>query len=438
MKRTLDTEAATWMQDIASKALHHRSDQDAPPTSSPPAVTLGSLPPSEIVRILCDQIHHVADFSDLLLEAVSVVVVQAHDPRLNIAQAFLWLQEKSLLTIEALLYNPAPGIRFRASDLVRNLLLAPSMSLPTLAEQEAIHLRRWVLQVEHPLVQLVRVLRTTGGAGGASPTSTVPAAEGVVGGPSPQQNIVPLSPNDDLDALAAAAAVDSEAAKELLKQEGKVGTQLDRVIQRITAKMVDSHRRRRSAHDDKPQSPKDNDSGGAVQLSTTKTGTEAGGEECFDPFDLIIADAAAASNATSSSVKSSKSSASKSSAKASPLHHHHVSEFEKTVAHMCATFADKVTKEDSHGMTLYAKFYSIFECILKAALVERAHKEGLATEEDRHTSSSGCSSPSWGRGDDDLMRKLPHSSVLEVEGIVCNDVLAILAETVAEYVAGRT
>jgi hypothetical protein len=45
----------------------------------------------------------------------------------DLAQVFLWMQEKSLFGMGALLYNAAPGITFHAADLARNLFLAPFM-----------------------------------------------------------------------------------------------------------------------------------------------------------------------------------------------------------------------------------------------------------------------------------------------------------------------
>jgi hypothetical protein len=37
---------------------------------------------------------------------------------------FLWLQEKSLFGMGAILFNPTPGVKFHACDLIRNLLLS--------------------------------------------------------------------------------------------------------------------------------------------------------------------------------------------------------------------------------------------------------------------------------------------------------------------------
>lgn len=45
----------------------------------------------------------------------------------DLAQVFLWLQEKSLLGMGSLLQNLAPGVEFHAADMVRNILFAPFM-----------------------------------------------------------------------------------------------------------------------------------------------------------------------------------------------------------------------------------------------------------------------------------------------------------------------
>jgi len=58
-------------------------------------------------------------------------------------QVFLWLQEKSLFSMGSLLHNPAPGVPFRAADLLRNLVLAPSMRL-SLQEQELLYRKHWL------------------------------------------------------------------------------------------------------------------------------------------------------------------------------------------------------------------------------------------------------------------------------------------------------
>ena len=50
------------------------------------------------------------------------IEVQGND--VDMAQAFQWLQEKTLFAAGAVLWNPAPGIEFAACDLVRNALVS--------------------------------------------------------------------------------------------------------------------------------------------------------------------------------------------------------------------------------------------------------------------------------------------------------------------------
>lgn len=66
---------------------------------------------------------------------------------IHLGQVFLWLQEKSLVSMGALLWNPSPGENFLACDLVRNMLLAPFLSLP-MDEQEKIYREVWFDPIE--------------------------------------------------------------------------------------------------------------------------------------------------------------------------------------------------------------------------------------------------------------------------------------------------
>ena len=66
-----------------------------------------------------------------MLDGMGYIYVEILN-EIPLAQVFLWLQEKSLFGIGALLYNASPGIDFHASDLARNLLLAPFMEEPSL------------------------------------------------------------------------------------------------------------------------------------------------------------------------------------------------------------------------------------------------------------------------------------------------------------------
>jgi len=66
---------------------------------------------------------------------------------INMAQVFLYLQEKALMGEAALLFNPTPGIDFTAVDLARNLLLAPTMN-ESIEEQEKFFRQHWLAPIE--------------------------------------------------------------------------------------------------------------------------------------------------------------------------------------------------------------------------------------------------------------------------------------------------
>ena len=68
----------------------------------------------------------------------------------NLSQVFLWLQEKTLFGMGALLYNPSPGVNFNPSDLARNLLLSSFMNRD-IVEQEEIYRTRWLEPIEMKL-----------------------------------------------------------------------------------------------------------------------------------------------------------------------------------------------------------------------------------------------------------------------------------------------
>jgi hypothetical protein len=68
----------------------------------------------------------------------------------NMAQVFLWLQEKSLFGEGALLENKTPGVFFSGADMVRNLVLSPTMAMD-MAEQEEFHLQHWLRPLERRL-----------------------------------------------------------------------------------------------------------------------------------------------------------------------------------------------------------------------------------------------------------------------------------------------
>merc|ERR1712194_674821 len=63
---------------------------------------------------------------------MDVMAICVVDPQPGLAQqVYLWYQENTLMGEAALLMNPCPGIKLAASDLVRNLVLAPLLSMGT-------------------------------------------------------------------------------------------------------------------------------------------------------------------------------------------------------------------------------------------------------------------------------------------------------------------
>lgn len=74
---------------------------------------------------------------------MTIMFMEIVTPHLDLPQVFLYLQEKALLSAGTLLYNPTPGIKFEALDLVRNLYLANFANEPV-EEQEKIYRRSWL------------------------------------------------------------------------------------------------------------------------------------------------------------------------------------------------------------------------------------------------------------------------------------------------------
>lgn len=67
----------------------------------------------------------------------------------NMAQVYQWLQESSLLSMGALLFNPTPGVKMHACDLARNLFMSPWTG-ESLNEQERQHASLWLKTIETP------------------------------------------------------------------------------------------------------------------------------------------------------------------------------------------------------------------------------------------------------------------------------------------------
>jgi len=66
---------------------------------------------------------------------------------IHLGQWFLWLQEKSLFGLAALLCNNTPGIKFNAGDLVKNLLISAFIEKP-MEFQETLFSSNWIQPIQ--------------------------------------------------------------------------------------------------------------------------------------------------------------------------------------------------------------------------------------------------------------------------------------------------
>jgi len=108
---------------------------------------------SESGKTTCaSRVNALSALGHRLTSGMSMMYCEILTP-INLAQVFLWMQEKSLFGMGALLFNPSPGLDFQSFDLVRNLLMAPIMNEP-LAVQEDYHFRWWLQPIELALEAL--------------------------------------------------------------------------------------------------------------------------------------------------------------------------------------------------------------------------------------------------------------------------------------------
>ena len=84
--------------------------------------------------------------TDLALRKMAFHLIDIQND-INLTQVFLWLQEKTLFSEGALVFNPNPGVDFTCGDLVRNLMLASVMN-KNIDEQENFHKHMWLNRVE--------------------------------------------------------------------------------------------------------------------------------------------------------------------------------------------------------------------------------------------------------------------------------------------------
>jgi len=112
---------------------------------------LASIPASEKVSFLAGIIK-----SSLLWMRMMKVEVKSN---IHLGQWFLWLQEKSLFGFAALLCNNTPGVKFRAGDLVKNLLMSAFIEKP-MPVQEMLYADKWIQPIQNHVLDLDDFLKT--------------------------------------------------------------------------------------------------------------------------------------------------------------------------------------------------------------------------------------------------------------------------------------
>jgi hypothetical protein len=85
--------------------------------------------------------------TDTLMKAFSVMRMELV-ARGNVQQLFLWMQEKSLWGMGALLFNPTPGRDFESQDLVRNLLVSCFMQKEVRVQEQILE-SCWLQPIEN-------------------------------------------------------------------------------------------------------------------------------------------------------------------------------------------------------------------------------------------------------------------------------------------------
>lgn len=93
---------------------------------------------TEVFSILEWRVHQVIE-----MQLMAVIPLN----EINLGQVFLWFQEKSLIGVGALLYNPTPGIDFRPNVLIRNQLFTPFLN-ESLPQQEKLIREEWIETIE--------------------------------------------------------------------------------------------------------------------------------------------------------------------------------------------------------------------------------------------------------------------------------------------------
>jgi len=99
----------------------------------------------EDLRKRTDKLELLNEIYHQCLEKMSVTRVEVIND-IDMAQVFLWLQEKSLLS-GLMLVNTSPGEALGACDLVRNHLLSPILNKP-MKEQDTFYINAWIKPFE--------------------------------------------------------------------------------------------------------------------------------------------------------------------------------------------------------------------------------------------------------------------------------------------------
>ena len=152
---------ASFFECITAGAVHHRARGSpggdaraagskarySAGTASTPmgrAKALLDAKAADLVRVddRAASIAALRDAVDAALAGTKLIYIEVKGDDVDLAQAFQWLQEKSLFA-GSILWNPAPGVDFSACDLVRNALVATTLRLP-LREQEAWYRAAWL------------------------------------------------------------------------------------------------------------------------------------------------------------------------------------------------------------------------------------------------------------------------------------------------------
>lgn len=99
-------------------------------------------------RSVADRVARCRHLFSQILDYFQMVFMEFLNDGIDLPQLFLWLQEKSIFSMGALLYNAAPGIKFKACDLVRNLLMSEVINTETVVRAEVIYRELLILPIE--------------------------------------------------------------------------------------------------------------------------------------------------------------------------------------------------------------------------------------------------------------------------------------------------